>query len=67
MNKDAKTDIPGIYRSPEGFLINKDKDALAAYKARKNRDHELDKIKQDVISIKDDLTEIKEILKKVIK
>lgn len=67
MNRDAKTDIPGIYRSPEGFLINKDSNALAAYKARKKRDSELDNIKEDVSSLKDDMTEIKEMLKKVLK
>lgn len=67
MNRDAKTDIPGIYRSPEGFLINKDINALAAYKARKKRDTELDEIKQDVSALKDDMSEIKEMLKKVLK
>ncbi len=67
MNRDAKTDIPGIYRSPEGFLINKDINALAAYKARKKRDTELDEIKQDVSTLKDDMSEIKEMLKKVLK
>jgi hypothetical protein len=66
MNKDAKTDIPGIYRSPEGFLINKDSNALAAYKARKNRDKEIDSMKEDISSLKDDLREIKEMLKKVL-
>jgi hypothetical protein len=67
MNNEVKTDIPGIYRSPEGFLINKDNNALAAYKARKKRDTELDKIKDDVSTLKDDMSEIKEMLKKVLK
>ena len=67
MSQDAKTDIPGLYRSPEGFLINKDSNALAAYKARKNRDKELDKVKEEVSSMRDDITEIKEMLKKVLK
>lgn len=64
---DAKTDVPGIYRSPDGFLINKDNTALTAYKARKARDKELDKMKEEVSSMKDDLAEIKEMLKKVLK
>ena len=48
MSKEAKTDIPGIYRAPEGFLINKDNNALAAYKARKARDREIDILKEEV-------------------
>ncbi len=67
MSKEAKTDVPGIYRSPDGFLINKDNKALAAYKARKARDRELDAVKEEVSSLKDDISEIKEMLKKVLK
>ena len=67
MSRDAKTDVPGIYRSPEGFLINKDNNALAAYKARKARDRELDTVKEEVSSIKEDLREIKELLKGLVK
>jgi hypothetical protein len=67
MNQDAKTDLPGVYRSPEGFLINKDNNALASYKARKARESELNKMKEEVSSLKDDIEEIKEMLKKVLK
>ena len=67
MSKDAKTDVPGIYKSPEGFLINKDNNALAAYKARKARDKDLDAVKEEVSSMKEDLREIKEILKGLVK
>ena len=67
MSKDTKTDVPGIYRSPEGFLINKDNNALAAYKARKARDREIDAVKEEVSSMKDDLREIKELLKGLVK
>jgi hypothetical protein len=66
MNRDAKTDVPGIYRSPEGFLINKDSNGLAAYKARKSRDKEIDSMKEEVSSLKSDIQEIKEMLKKVL-
>lgn len=67
MSKEAKTDVPGIYRSPEGFLINKDNNALAAYKVKKARDRELDALKEDVSSMKDDMREIKELLKGLVK
>ena len=64
---DAKTDLPGIYKTPEGFLINKDNNALAAYKAKRQREKELDALKDDVSSLKDDLQEIKELLKGLVK
>lgn len=67
MTQDIKTDMPGIYRSPQGFLINKDNNSLAAYKAKKQRDKELDKMKEEMTSLKDDILEIKEMLKKVLK
>lgn len=66
-DREIKTDVPGIYRSPEGFLINKDNNALAAYKAKRMRDQELYKMKDEVSSLKDDINEIKEMLKKVLK
>jgi hypothetical protein len=64
---DHKTDFPGMYRTPEGFLINKDNAALAAYKARRIKDKELDKLKDDVASLKDDMQEIKELLRGLVK
>lgn len=67
MSKELKTDIPGIYKSSEGFLINKDNNGLNAYKARKARERELSEMKKEVSELKDDITEIKEMLKKVLK
>jgi hypothetical protein len=64
---DAKTDLPGVYRTAEGFLINKDNASLKAYKARRLREKELDVLKDDVSSLKDDLQEIKELLKGLVK
>jgi hypothetical protein len=65
--KEAKTDIPGLYKTSEGFLINKDNNALAAYKAKRSRDQELHQLKEEVTSMKSDLTEIKELLKGLVK
>lgn len=64
---DAKTDIPGVYKSPEGFLINKDNDSLALYKAQRVKEKEMNKLKEDVTSLKDDMKEIKELLKGLVK
>ena len=63
---DEKTEIPGFYRAHEGTIINKDNEALAAYKRRKGRERELDNLKIEVASIKDDLDEIKNLLKKAL-
>ena len=64
---DAKTDLPGIYKTPEGFLINKDNNALAAYKAKRQREKEMDTLKEGVSSLKNDLQEIKDLLKGLVK
>jgi hypothetical protein len=71
MRGDRKTDIPGVYKTPEGFLINKDNNALAAYKAKrvknKNREQDLNNLKEEVSTIKNDLEEIKDLLKGLVK
>lgn len=64
---DQKTDLPGVYRTTEGFLINKDNASLAAYKVRRQKDKELDNLKDDVSTLKNDLQEIKELLKGLVK
>ena len=60
---DRRTDKPGIYRSPEGFLINKDNDALNAYKKRKRKEQALESMQEQIDSMKSDLAEIKDLLK----
>jgi hypothetical protein len=64
---DKKTEIPGLYKTPEGFLINKDNNALAAYKAKRSREQDLDNLKENVSSLKNDIQEIKELLKGLVK
>lgn len=60
---DRKTEKPGIYRSPEGFLINKDNEALAAYKKRKRKEQAVDLLQDQINEIRSDLDEIKDLLK----
>jgi|688.fasta_scaffold02023_28 hypothetical protein len=60
---DKRTDRPGIYRTAEGFLINKDNDALAAYKKRKRKEQAVDKIQEQINELKTDINEIKDLLK----
>lgn len=64
---DKKTDIPGFYKSSDGALINKDNEALAAYKKRKQKDKEVDKMREDITSLKSDMEEIKKLLQKALK
>ena len=60
---DKRTDSPGLYRTPEGFLINKDNDALAAYKKRKRKEQAVDKLQEQITELRTDINEIKDLLK----
>jgi hypothetical protein len=64
---ERKTEIPGIYKVSEGVLINKDNNALKAYKKRKMKDRKLETIEKDMDNIKSELSEIKELLKGLVK
>jgi peptidoglycan hydrolase CwlO-like protein len=60
---DTKTDVPGIYKSSEGVLINKDNEALKAYKKRKEKERKIEELEQNVSAMKNDLEEIKNLLR----
>lgn len=60
---DKRTDRPGIYRTAEGFLINKDNDALAAYKKRKKKEQAVDTLQEQMNELRTDINEIKDLLK----
>ena len=64
---DMKTEVPGFYKSSDGVIINKDKKALEAYREKKKREMEFNRVKNEVDSIKNDLSEIKELLKGLVK
>jgi hypothetical protein len=64
---DMKTDIPGIYKSSAGILINKDNDALKAYKLRKQKEKRMDALEENVSEMKNDLEEIKTLLRGLLK
>lgn len=61
-----KTDIPGIYKERDGVLINKDDDGLKAYKMRKLQSVKMQTFEEDLHNMKNDLHEIKELLKGLI-
>jgi len=62
-----KTDVPGVYKDGEGVLINKDNEALRAYRHQKMQRNKYVEIEEEVKVIKSDLHEIKELLKGLIK
>lgn len=63
----GKTEIPGIYKVRNGVLINTDNKALAAYKNKKKREQRIDEMQTDIQCLKNDLHEIKELLKGLVK
>lgn len=62
-----KTEVPGIYKVSEGVLINKDKEALAAYKLRKQKEQKLHLMEKELTNIKQDMEEIKTLLRGLVK
>ena len=58
-----KTEAPGFWKSRDGVLINKDNEGLAAYKKRKIKEHKLETIFDEIDTLKNDMSEIKELLK----
>jgi len=65
--KERPTDVPGIFKTSEGVLINKDNDALKAYKIRKTKENKINIIESDMEQIKTDMHEIKELLRGLLK
>jgi len=63
---DIKTDVQGIYRTEQGYLINKDNEALQNYKANKARMRKMNDVSADVEQLKRDMAEIKELLIKAL-
>lgn len=60
---DAKTERQGIYRTENGLLVNKDIEALQQYKTRKKQAAKITAVENDLSSLKDDIAEIKSMLK----
>lgn len=64
---EKKTEVPGVYKVSEGVLINKDNEALRAYKLKKEKDRKVLKLEEDMSLLKNDLEEIKNLLKGLVK
>ena len=59
----GKTEVPGIYKVRDGVLINTDNTSLNAYKNKKKREQMVDDMCDDMQTMKQELQEIKDILK----
>lgn len=59
----GKTEVPGIVKVREGVLINTDNSSLAAYKNKKKRDIMIDSMQEEMQTLKNDLQEIKDLLR----
>ena len=57
-----RTERSGIYKVGKGTLINRDMDALKAYKTRKMKMNEIGVIKDELNQLKNDILEIKQLL-----
>ena len=64
---EKKTIVPGIYKVGEGVLINKDNDTLNAYRTRKMKNLKIDDIASEMETLKNDISEIKELLREMVK
>lgn len=62
-----KTEVPGIYKVQEGILINKDNEALDAYRKKRIREHKIMTLQDEIKNLKDDISEIKEMIKGLVR
>ena len=62
-HKIEKTEAPGIYKVGDGVLISRDNKALAAYKKRKQKEASIDQMQEEMAQLKDDIAEIKSLLR----
>lgn len=62
-----KTDVPGIYKERDGILINKDNEGLRAYKQKKIQSKKMQIFEEDLEKLKNDISEIKDMLRGLVK
>lgn len=62
-----KTNVKGFYKTQEGYLINRDTDALNEYKAKKKKDFKINNIEEKMKNLESDIAEIKALLKGLVK
>lgn len=63
---EKETERSGFFKIEEGVILNKDSAALQKYKLQKQKFRELNNLKEDVDFLKQETTEIKDLLKQLI-
>lgn len=64
---EVKTEVEGIYRDVNnGALLNKDNDALSAYKKMKQKNNELEQMKSKVNSLDQEIKDVKNLLTQIL-
>lgn len=58
-----KTEVSGMYKDRDGILINKDEEGLAAYKMRKQQFRRIDTMEVEINALRNDISEIKEMIR----
>lgn len=67
MSEEKRTEIPGMYKVGDGVLINKDNDSLRAYKLKKEKDRKIVSIEENLNMVMDEMREIKNLLRGLVK
>lgn len=65
--KEYRTEIPGMYKVGDGVLINKDENNLMRYKKEKNNLKKIRLLENDLSLLKNDISEIKQMLKGLVR
>jgi hypothetical protein len=67
MMTQIKTEVEGIVRdTTNGALLNKDNDALTAYKKTKQKNVEIENMKRQVNTLNSEVAEVKSLLHKLL-
>lgn len=64
---EKQTVVPGIVKVREGVLLNKDNNALRAYRQHKKREFRSIRVEQEIDNLKSDVAEIKEMIQGLVR
>lgn len=64
---EKQTVVPGIVKVREGVLLNKDNNALRAYRQNKKREFRSIRVEQEIDNLKSDVAEIKEMIQGLVR
>ena len=62
-----QTEVPGYYKASEGVIVNRDGDSLKAYKLQKMKNAQINSMEEKINKLESDISEIKELLKGLVK